>query len=431
MKLAAMSTFFRVSTWYSDHMKKLSFSLVLLVAFTGIAYAEAPQDKIPGKYIVVLQDSADPSAVAPEMGRAYGLAVAETYSHALKGFSATIPAARLNAVKNDPRVAFISEDRIVEASKRPGTGGGAPSPSQILPSGIKRAGAVALTNKGAGVGVAVIDTGIDLSHPDLKANIATASKSCITGTTAQDDNGHGTHVSGTIAAQDNSVGVVGVAPQAKLYAVKVLNKSGSGTWSSVICGIDWVTANAQSLGIKVANMSLGGGGSSDNNCGISNGDALHKAICNSVAKGVTYIVAAGNEGANAASSVPAAYDDAVITVSALADSDGKAGGLGSATSYGADDTFASFSNYGSPVDIGAPGVSIFSTWMGGGYNTISGTSMATPHVSGAAALYIATHPGSTWTQVRDGLRSLGEVLGAGHTDPSGKHSEPVLRAVAL
>jgi len=238
-------------------------------------------------------------------------------------------------------------------------------------------------------------------------------------------------VAGIIAALDNSIGVVGVAPQAKLIPVKVLDRTGSGTWSSVICGIDWVTANASSLGIKVANMSLGGTGTSDNNCGNTNSDALHKAVCRSRDAGVTYVVAAGNESGSASKLVPAAYDDAVITVSALADSDGKPGGLGPKTSYGPDDTFATFSNYGSIVDLGAPGVSIYSTYKGGKYATMSGTSMASPHVAGVAALYISGNPGSTWIQVRDGLKALGEALGFGHTDPSGLHPELVVKADSL
>lgn len=414
--------------------------------------AQGKSDVIPDKFIVVLKDNTgNPQDVASEMARTHGLSVEHVYTTALKGFSATIPQARLDKVKEDGRVQFVSQDRVVTIAARGGIPGPNPTPtpsptpttsptptpsptpspsSQVTPTGISRIGLNSL-NKGTGVGVAVIDTGIDLSHPDLASNIV-ANTTCIVGTaTGNDDNGHGSHVAGTIAAIDDNIGVVGVAPEAKLAAVKVLNKSGSGTISTVICGIDWVTANAATYNIKVANMSLGGLGSSDNNCGNTNDDALHKAICNSTNAGITYAVAAGNSSADASTFVPAAYDDTVITVSALADSDGQPGGLGSATLYGADDTFASFSNFGAVVDLGAPGVSIYSTWKKGGYNTISGTSMATPHVTGSAALYIKSHLGATWSQVRDGLKAAAETLGNGHTDPSGLHPEPVVQANTL
>lgn len=398
----------------------LFFSLILSSRLNLNVAARGNADVIPGSYIVVLKDDVgNPQDVANEMARAHGLTVEHVYSSALKGFSTVIPQARLDKVKGDKRVQFISEDRIVEAF------------AQTIPTGISRVNAPVNPNKGIGIGVAVIDTGIDLKHPDLQANII-ANKSCIRGKkTGNDDNGHGSHVAGTIAASNNTTGVVGIAPEAKLIAVKVLNSAGSGTWSSVICGIDWVTANAPAYNIKVANMSLGGNGLSDNNCGNTNNDALHKAICKSANAGVTYAVAAGNSSADANASVPAAYDDAVITVSALADSDGQPGGLGPVTSYGPDDTFASFSNYGSVVDLGAPGVSILSTWKGGGYNTLSGTSMASPHVAGSAALYIKSNPGLNWLQVREGLKAKAEVLNNGHTDPSGLHPEPIVKADSL
>ncbi|HLD08890.1 MAG TPA: S8 family serine peptidase, partial [Methylophilaceae bacterium] len=322
-------------------------------------------EKIPGSYIVVLRDDILEAQTVGHMAESYGLELQHTFNHALNGFSAMIPAERLNTLLADPRVAFVSEDRLVSIV------------AQTLPTGVNRVDAdVAHTsgNTGAGVHVAVIDTGIDLKHPDLQANIV-GGKNCSTGKSYADGNGHGTHVAGTIAALNNTIGVIGMAPEAKLWSVRVLNNAGSGSWSSVICGIDFVTSKAPANGgsITVANMSLGGGGSSDNDCGNTNGDALHKAICKSRDAGVTYVVAAGNSGVDAGQSVPSAYDDAVITVSALADSDGMPGGLGAATSYGADDTFATFSNYGSVVDIGAPGVKILSTWKGGGYATISGT----------------------------------------------------------
>jgi len=440
----------------------LSLAFIGLFAFslpnTSLGQDRTPRDKrIPGQYIVVFNDSvSDVNSTEDELlGRTRGERL-NSYRSALNGFAARFSEDELVGVMNDPRVAFVSEDREVSIAgsrdvrssshRSRGTPPPAPPPetdgkpssgavstqSQTLPTGIDRIDAEGKANKGAGVHVAIIDTGIQTSHPDLKTNIA-GGKNCSTGKSYNDGNGHGTHVAGTIAALDNGAGVVGVAPEAKLWAVRVLNNSGSGTWSTVICGIDFVTSKAPKNGgpITVANLSLGGGGVSDNNCGNSNNDALHKAICRARDAGVTIVVAAGNSGANAANSVPAAYDDAVITVSALADSDGAPGGLGASTSYGADDTFASFSNWGVPVDIGAPGVSIYSTWLKNEYKTISGTSMASPHAAGAAALYVATHPGALWNEVRDALVSLGEPLGAGHTDPSSKHPELVLQADTL
>ena len=409
-----------------------ALSAVLLVGSAQVSAQTSPaNDKIPGQYIVVLRDGVSASAVQ-DILRNNGVSASHQYGAAVKGFAAGLSESKVQALKQDPRVAYVAEDRLVNISGKGGNGSGSnkppqTSPPQTVPTGVKRIGAATTSNHGTGVGVAVIDTGVDLKHSDLKDNLAAYSTTCVSGTrSANDDNGHGTHVAGTIAAVDNTTGVVGVAPGAKIFPVKVLNRNGSGTWSGVICGIDWVTAHAAQYGISVASMSLSGGGTSDNNCGLSNNDPLHQAICNSTAAGVTYVVAAGNSAANASNETPAAYNDTVITVSALADSDGLAGGLGAPTSYGADDTFATFSNFGSVVDIAAPGVDIYSTWKGGAYATISGTSMATPHVSGAAALYIKSHPGSTWQQVRDGLLANAEAAGAGHTDPSGLHPEPVV-----
>jgi subtilisin len=340
-----------------------------------------------GRYIVVLRDGADSTAVAREHAATYGASVSYVYRAALRGYAATIPDARLAALRADPAVAFVSADREVRAI------------AQSLPTGIDRIeGDTSSQVSGNGLGavstpaVAVIDTG---SGPHADLNVV-GGKNCSTGRSYNDGNGHGTHVAGTIGARDDSSGVVGVAPGIPIYSVRVLNNSGSGTWSSVACGIDWVTANAARLGIRVANMSLGGSGSDDGNCGNSNNDALHRAICGSVAAGVTYVVAAGNSNSDFAGFVPAAYDE-VMTVTAMADFDGQPGGLAAATCRtDVDETPADFSNFttvGSSDEahtIAAPGVCILSTWKGGAYNTISGTSMASPHVAGTAALCIAS-----------------------------------------
>ena len=402
----------------------ISLTVILLIspiAFRVHAQDDDLNDPNSNQVIVVLKDDAkDSDTVSSDMAKTHGLEVHHTYKSAVKGYSAKIPKAKLDKVKKDPRVKVVVEDREVHAF------------AQTVSTGDSRIQfSTASANKGSGIGVAVIDSGIDLTHPDLVKNII-AEKSCVkTARTANDDNGHGTHVAGIIAALNNTTGVVGVAPEAKLIAIKVLNSKGSGTISNIVCGIDWIITNANKYNIKVANMSLGGGGVSDNNCGKTDNDVMHQAICKARDVGITFVVAAGNDGADASKSTPAAYDDTVITVSALADSDGKPGGKGTSTSYGGDDTFASFSNFGSVVDIAAPGVSIYSTYKGGKYATLSGTSMATPFVSGAAALYIKSHVGSSWQQVRDGLKQLGEALGSGHTDPSGKHPEPLVLVGSL
>ncbi len=349
-------------------------------------------DVVPDRYVVVLEDDVrDVRGVAAAHAARYGAAVSHTYTSALKGYAATIPAARLAAVRADARVAFVSEDRVVTATET-----GPVAVGDDVPPGVRRIGAATTTavHAASNVNVAVIDTGVDLTHPDLDVANGT---NCVRGKSANDDHGHGSHVAGTIAARNNGSGVVGVAPGTKIYAVKVLNRQGSGTTSSVICGIDWVTANAEQLTIKVANMSLGGAGSSDGNCGGTNNDAEHKAICRSTAAGVTYVVAAGNSNADLAAHVPASYPE-VLTVTAMTDTDGlpgAEGGPATCRTGESDDRYASFSNYATkPVDqdhtIAAPGVCIRSTWKSGGYNTISGTSMATPHVAGSVALCLGS-----------------------------------------
>ena len=383
---------------------------------------------VPDQYIIKLRPNEHAPTVANEMALNHGLGIGHVYQHALSGFSARVPQGRLNNLLSDPRVVSIVADQYISIDKPPcatppcgGGGGGGGGSTQTIPTGILRInGDLSSTHSGDGasavnVDVAVIDTGI-YAHTDLNVVGGT---NCTTGKGYNDGNGHGTHVAGTIAAKDNNLGVVGVAPGARLWAVRVLNSAGSGTWSSVICGIDYVTAHAST--IKVANMSLGGSGSA----GSCNDGGLHEAICNSVNAGVTYVVAAGNESDDSANHVPAAYAE-VITVSALADFNGDPGGLAPSTCRAdEDDTFANFSNYGAGVDIIAPGVCILSTWNDGGYNTISGTSMASPHVAGAAALYVATHPGATPAQVKAALQAAGSNNWNNVDDPDGI-KEPLL-----
>lgn len=382
----------------------------------GVAWGQSPAEEAPGRYLVQLQKGVSPMEVAA----AHGLAPDVVFSAALNGFAGTVPPGRLRALEGDPRVARVEPDRVVELGPPVGKvqvrDAASATAVETLPTGIDRIDADLNPRADASaVGIAIIDTGIALTHPEL--NVA-GNVSFVRGTKkGNDDNGHGTHVAGTAAARaNNSLGVRGVAPNARLFAVKVLDRNGSGLLSWIVKGVDWVTQNAASKGIQVANMSLGFTGSSA---------TLDAAISNSVAAGVTYVVAAGNSGVDAAGFSPANHP-AVITVSALADSDGKCGGHGAATPYGADDTLASFSNFGPTVELAAPGVNILSTWLSGGYATISGTSMASPHVAGAAAQYLASHPGTAPADVRAALLAAGVPQGTACTPATDGGPDPAL-----
>jgi subtilisin len=394
-------------------------ALVLLTA--GLPATAAGQRAAAAqRYIVVLQDSAAASTVAKAHAATYGLELGHVYRTALKGYSAPMTAGIASALEALPVVKWVEPDHEVGTF------------AQTTPTGIDRAdaelsptAAIDGTDQRVNVDVAVIDTGVDLDHPDLNVHTAGAKNCTFFGLPlpADDDNGHGSHVSGTIGALDNSIGVVGMAPGARIWPVKVLSAAGVGLNSDVICGIDYVAANADE--IEVANMSLGGGGSDDGNCGRTDGDAEHLAICNAVAAGVTFAVAAGNESQDAANVSPAAYDE-VITVSALADFNGQPGGGAASTCRAdVDDTFADFSNFGADVDIIAPGVCIDSTYMQGMYDTLSGTSMASPHVAGAAALYKANNPGATPAQVKAALQAAGTANWNDADDPDNT-KEPLL-----
>ncbi|MEU9884141.1 S8 family serine peptidase [Sphaerisporangium sp. NPDC051011] len=374
------------------------FAAALALPVIPATAAMAAPDPV-GDYIVVLKDGTNATSfVNNSLAGSRAISVDNVYSHALSGYSAKMTAEAAAALAKDPLVQWVQPNKTVSTT------------AQTLPTGVNRVDAelsptarINGVDERVNVDVAVIDTGIQLTHPDL--NVYTpGAKNCNDGTSANDLNGHGTHVAGTIGALDNTSYVVGVAPGARLWPVRVLNASGSGTWAQVICGIDYVTANASQ--IEVANMSLGGFGTDDGNCGNNNNDAMHKSICAAVRAGVTFVVAAGNNGANAANFVPAAYDE-VITVSALADYNGVPGGGAASTcsNYGADDTRATFSNFGADVDLIAPGVCILSTWPTNTTNTISGTSMASPHVAGGAALYKSTHPTATPAAVQTALQA--------------------------
>jgi len=402
--------------------------LIVGLIFVGLLVGAPQQDAyaglnhgdiVPHSYLIQFDDSVtDVHGMAFGLANAAGAQVGHVYQNAVKGFSVdNMPEARLNQLLDAPGVVSVTPNRFVQVTKGGPPGGGGGSNPQVIPSGVARINGTATGT--TNVDVAVVDTGVDVDHEDLNV---VGGYNCSTGpTTGYDDGaGHGTHVAGTIGAVDNSVGVIGVAPGARIWAIRVLNNAGSGTWADVTCGIDWVAANASV--IEVANMSLGGTGSDAGGCG---GDTMHQAICNAVNAGVTFVVAAGNESDNSANHTPAAYDE-VITVSALADFDGAPGGNGSPTCRSdVDDTFANFSNFGADVDIIAPGVCIHSTVPGGYDATYSGTSMASPHVAGAAALYLSTHAGASPAQVKNALQANGNT-GWNNSDDGDNTKEKLL-----
>lgn len=291
-------------------------------------------------------------------------AIDHVYATALQGFAGSLNANQLAKLQNDPNVDYIEADQEVFINQgngkgKPGDGGGT-QPAQETPWGITRVGGA---GNGTGKTAWIIDTGIDLTHPDLNVDASRGFSAFTRGKDSgfDDGNGHGTHVAGTIAALNNTIGVVGVAPNAKVVPVKVLDSRGSGSNSGVIAGVDWVAANG--LPGEAANMSLGGGVST----------ALDNAVLNaSIVSGVKFALAAGNESDNSNNHSPARVNGAnIFTISA----------------HDINNNFATFSNFGNPpIDYCAPGVSIKSTWLGSGYNTISGTSMATPHVCGLLLL---------------------------------------------
>ncbi|WP_444949430.1 S8 family peptidase [Micromonospora ureilytica] len=340
----------------------------------GVVRAAGGATAVPDSYIVVLKDSAVArdrvGDTAKRLSGRHGGTVARTYGAALRGFEATVSASAAARIAADPAVAYVEQNHTVSIS---GTQTNPPSwgLDRIDQRNLPLNSSYTYPNTASNVHAYIIDTGIRFSHNDFGGR-ATSGYDAVDGGSADDCNGHGTHVAGTVGGSS-----YGVAKAVQLVGVRVLNCSGSGTNAGVIGGVDWVTANA--IKPAVANMSLGGGANS----------SLDNAVRNSIASGVTYGLAAGNDnGANACNTSPARTTEAIT--------------VGSTTSS---DARSSFSNVGTCLDIFAPGSSITSAWYNSNTatNTISGTSMATPHVVGAAALVASANPSWTPAQVRNQL----------------------------
>ncbi len=389
----------------------------------------AQDEPVPsGDVIVILAEGESSSAGVVAEASDAGVEPELVFSNVIDGYSATVTQAEADQLAEDPGVAAIFPNNPVYEA------------AQTIPVGVTRIGGT--TNDVANIDgndqrvdadVAVLDSGIDPNTGDLNL---VGGFDCAEAGTYADESGHGTHVAGTIGALDNNIGVAGVAPGARLWSVRVLNGSGLGSDATLICGLDWVYANRST--IDVANMSLVGSGPDAACTRSSNPDdwesPLHESVCKLFDADIPVVAAAGNSGATTSSVTPATYDE-VIAVSAFNDFNGTPGGGGTKpqgcpTTSNNDDRFATYSNYGSDVDIMAPGTCVLSTAMGGGTAYKSGTSMAAPHVTGAVALYLSQNSSADVDDVKSWLygqamaqNSQFGILG-GDTDG---FSEPVLR----
>lgn len=366
---------------YRVWLSSIALLAMVLALLPAVTLAQPSERKI-----VVFEDDALNEGARDALVKKFG-GVEVKNLKSINGKAVILPPRAASALAKIKGVKRVDDDVVVEALGKTA----AIQAAQVLPWGVNRieADLVWGTTTGAGIKVAVVDTGISLTHPDLAANIKGGYNAISPLKSANDDNGHGSHVAGTIAALNNSVGVVGVGPQINLYAVKVLDRRGSGWLSDIIEGLDWAVAN----GMQVVNMSLGTS---------SNVQSFHDAVIRAKAAGVTLVAAAGNSYGGPVG-YPAAYPE-VIAVSATDSAN----------------ALASFSSVGPEVDLAAPGKSIYSTYKGSNYATLSGTSMASPHVAGAAALVLTTAPGAYdldgdgWDpeEVQNKLQATAQDLGA-------------------
>ncbi|MFF7181166.1 S8 family serine peptidase [Streptomyces sp. NPDC008121] len=358
----------------------------------GTVHGLGAEGAVAGSYVVLLDENADKGKLAEE----YGGTLRRSYDSAVNGFSVNgmseTEAKRLAA---DPAVAKVVQNKkfTINATQADPPSWGLDRVDQADTAGDAK---YTYPDKaGEGVTAYVIDTGVRVTHKDFEGRAADGFDAIDNDNTAQDGNGHGTHVAGTLAGA-----TYGVAKKAKIVAVRVLDDNGSGTTEQVVAGIDWVTENHQ--GPSVANMSLGGGAD----------PALDEAVKKAIAAGVTFGVAAGNESSDAGQGSPSRVQEALTVASSTKN-----------------DEQSDFSNFGAVVDLYAPGSDIASAWNDSdtGTKTISGTSMATPHVVGAAAVYLAGHPDATPDQVAQAL--VGGATADKITNPSQGTANKLLKIV--
>jgi subtilisin len=417
-----------------------------LVVWCVVGAGAASAATIPGRYIVVLKDSvADPGAVAAAHARRYGVQDEHVYRNVFPGYAAVIPGGRLAALRADRDVAFVAADSSLTAAAAQPADCGDPSIVQCVTRASRRIGAPdssARSGDGRGsvpLNVAVVDTGIELTHPDLNV---VGGVDCTGAKGYADLNGHGTLTAGVIGALDNGFGTVGVAPGARLWSVRALNSQNTGSKSTLLCALDWISGTRGDANpgndIAVANMSLAGPGEDTGNCGQTPGsdkDPLHLAICRATQAGVTIVVAAGNSASDAAGFAPAAYDE-VITVGGMRDTDGLPGGLGQAllcnSADPSDDVFAAFSNYGADVDVAAPAFCVGGTYIEGSYTSWSGTSFAAPIVAGTVALCLASgrKPCAGLTPAQIAAKIRAEAAAYNQANPGYGYQGDPLRPVA-
>ena len=404
-------------------------AITLVLGLVPVAGGASRQASAPGSYIVMLEEGTDPVVHAHKKG----VTVEHTYRKVFRGYSAQLSVDLVEALRRDAEVKSIHASVMLHPNRAGATLAPAakqqPQPQRMSVS-LRRVGLassptakVDSIDERVDVDVAILDGGIQPDHPDLNVVGGT---NCLQGqaTDWKDRDGHGTLVGGIIGGVDNNIGRVGIAPGARLWAVRISPTKPGIPDAALICGLEWVVASG--IDIEVVNLSLAGEIEStldDCDSDPANWHPIQHAICAVIRAGVTVVASAGNEGIDAVRMIPAAIPD-VVAVSAFAETDGLPGGLGPTSGeLGcevdiADDSFTFFSNFGSVIDLSAPGVCVASTYLNSTYSGATGTSYSAPIVSGAAALYLANHPSADPETVRDALirqREKGPIAG----DPDG------------